>query len=152
MSDVELSVVEDRLAEAMADALGTVRVHLRRAMNEAGRDLSTMAQVLAPRGPTGKLQKSLSKVQQVESTTKLTERVGPAAFYGRWLEAGVTNRTLTVRRAIGGASSRSFTYQRKHAIRARPFLAPTMDAMREGIRQQVLEALDRAAVEASNGY
>jgi hypothetical protein len=143
-----------------------IRIRLRETLQELGPDLRDAIAAGAPEGETHRLRKSI-KARLIEQGDKLMERVGPSIFYGLFIEKGVPEKTITVKRhgrfgrGIVGVRTRmtktgtmlvsprrgkvemskGATYTRRHHVRAHPFFRPAFQSMRARIMAGLTKAV-----------
>ena len=181
MIELTFDVVGDKGVAARLDRMtDVIRARLRATFEETGPELRDVAIAGAPVSigrrsqaskKFGPLRKSIkSNIRENELGVQL--RVGPPAFYGRFIEKGVPEQTISVKRrgrlvrsVIGVrtrttktgtvlvaprrglvGSGRGASYTRRHHITGHPFMAPAFASMRDrimaGIKRAVGEGID----------
>lgn len=132
-----------------------IRDRIRRAIVAAGQDVKAAAQAGAPR-KTGALANSIG-VKVTENDAKMTVRVAPSKFYGRFLEFGVVAGKAPAQatgirgffglKETGRQAAHRISHMKaagKYRIQPRPFMAPAIDR----VRAQIDASLDAALAQA----
>lgn len=152
------------------DAGSAIRARVRRALADLGADARNAAKARAPVA-SGRLSASI-RSKLVESNGSLVVTIGPPRFYGLYLEAGVAEKLITVKkhrvrsrdvvgvkgiRMVDGVAKlrrgviskgEGSTYQRRHHVPRRPFMGPAFDQIRERVQGAIDEAIRLGVADA----
>jgi HK97 gp10 family phage protein len=159
----------EEVQKRFASASDTLRKYVRDVLKRIGEDITGRAKSAAP-VRRGRLQRSI-RSRLLSEPGKMTVRVGPRSFIGRFLEGGIPAQTVQVKGYIrhnkaadvrGTVTTKtgkerkgviakgvSFVkaYTRPFHVDARPFMKPAYGGREETYRAQIRDVVMRAVRE-----